>query len=71
MRLSEIKKRWNGDEFEERPLLKRLALHAYKIEFVHPTTGEKVIFTADYQRDMEATRKQLSKIFGVDPLGKK
>lgn len=68
VRLSEIKKKWNGDEFEERPLLNRLALHAYKIEFSHPETEEKVSFTAPYPKDMEATRKQLEKIFGVNPL---
>ena len=68
VRLSEIKKKWNGDEYEERPLLSRLALHAYKIEFAHPVSGEKVTFTADYPKDMEATRKQLAKIFGVDPI---
>lgn len=68
VRLSEIKRKWNGDEFEERPLLSRLALHAYKIEFTHPVTGQKVCFTAPYPKDMEATRKQLAKIFGVDPL---
>ena len=68
VRLSEIKKKWNGDEYEERPLLSRLALHAYKIEFTHPKTGEAVSFTAPYPKDMEATRKQLAKIFGVDPL---
>lgn len=68
VRLSEIKKKWNGDEYEERPLLSRLALHAYKIEFTHPRTGEKMVFTAPYPKDMEATRKQLAKIFGVDPI---
>ena len=68
VRLSEIKKKWNGDEYEERPLLSRLALHAYKIEFKHPRTEETVSFTAPYPKDMEATRKQLAKIFGVDPL---
>ena len=68
VRLSEIKKKWNGDEYEERPLLSRLALHAYKIEFAHPRTGEKMVFTAPYPKDMEATRKQLAKIFGVDPI---
>lgn len=68
VRLSEIKKKWNGDEYEERPLLSRLALHAYKIEFTHPKTGEAVSFTAPYPKDMEATRKQLAKIFVVDPL---
>lgn len=68
VRLSEIKKKWNGDEVEERPLLSRLALHAYKIEFTHPKSGEKVNFTASYPKDMEATRKQLAKIFGVDSI---
>lgn len=68
VRLSEIKRKWNGDEFEERPLLSRLALHAYKIEFTHPVTHEPVTFTAPYPKDMEATRKQLAKLFGVDPI---
>ena len=68
VRLSEIKKKWNGDEYEERPLLSRLALHAYKIEITHPKTCEKINFTAPYPKDMDATRKQLAKIFGVDPL---
>ncbi|MBQ8012770.1 MAG: RluA family pseudouridine synthase, partial [Treponema sp.] len=66
--LSEIKKRWNGDESQERPLLSRLALHAYKLTLAHPKTGEKITFTAPYPKDMEATRRQLSNIFGVDPL---
>lgn len=68
VRLSEIKRKWNGDEYEERPLLSRLALHAYKIQLNHPTTGEMISFTAPYPKDMEATRKQLAKIFGVDPI---
>ena len=68
VRLSEIKKKWNGDEFEERPLLSRLALHAYKIEIAHPVTKEIITFTAPYPKDMDATRKQLAKIFGVDPI---
>ena len=68
IRLSEIKHKWNGNEEEERPLLSRLALHAYKITLNHPVTGESVSFTADYPKDMDATRKQLAKIFGVDPF---
>lgn len=68
VRLSEIKRRWNGDEYEERPLLNRLALHAYKIEIISPTTNEKQTFIAPYPKDLEATRKQLAKIFGVDSL---
>lgn len=67
VRLSEIKKKWNGDEDDERPLLNRLALHAYSIKIAHPSTGEEKFFTATYPRDMEAVRKQFAKIFGVDP----
>lgn len=68
IRLSEIKKRYNGDTYEEKPLLSRLGLHAYQITFTHPKTNELVTFTAPYQKDMDSTRKQLAKIFGEDPL---
>lgn len=68
IRLSEIKRNWRGDEFEESPLLSRLALHAYRITFSHPKTGEEMTFTAPYPKDMEATRKQMAKIFGADPI---
>ncbi|MBR7080204.1 MAG: RluA family pseudouridine synthase [Treponema sp.] len=70
VRLSDIKKRWNGDTEEERPLLKRLALHAWSISFEHPADGKRLTFTAPYQKDMDATRNQLAKIFGEDPLEK-
>lgn len=68
VRLSEVKRKWNGDEDSERPLLSRLALHAYKIQFEHPATHEQVTFTAPYARDMEAVRKQFAKLFDVDPV---
>lgn len=68
VRLSEIKKRYNGDVYEEKPLLNRLALHAYKITFAHPRTNEEVSFIAPYSRDLNSTRNQLAKIFGFDPL---
>ncbi len=68
VRLSEIKRNWHGNEHEEQPLLSRLALHAYEIGFAHPSTGEFVRFTAPYQKDMESLRRQLAKIYGVDPL---
>lgn len=66
--LSDFKRKWNGIEEEERPLLSRLALHAYAITFRHPGTGTEVSFTAPYPRDLEAVRKQLAKVFKVDPL---
>lgn len=66
--LSDVKRKWHGDEWEERPLLSRMALHALSIAFTHPVTGEAMTITAPYQKDMDAVRKQLSKIFKVDPL---
>lgn len=68
IRLSEIKRSWRGNEDEEQPLLSRLALHAYRITFEHPKTEEQVSFTAPYPKDLEATRKQMEKIFGANPL---
>lgn len=68
VRLSEIKRKWHGDEGEEKPLLSRLALHAYKISFSHPATGERLTFRAPYPKDMDATRRQLAKLFKTDPV---
>jgi len=66
--LSDIKRSWRGDIYEERPLLSRLALHAWKITISHPVTGEKMTFTAPYSKDLDSTRKQLAKLFGTDPI---
>ncbi len=71
IRLSEVKRNWRGDDEDERPLVTRLALHAYGISFNHPKTDERLSFTAPYPKDLEATRKQFAKIFGVDPLENK
>ncbi|MCK9170583.1 MAG: RluA family pseudouridine synthase [Treponema sp.] len=68
IKLSDFKKNWHGDEFEEQPLLNRLALHAYQLTIMHPKTGERMTFTAPYPKDMDATRRQLAKIYGPDPL---
>ena len=66
--LSDFKGSWRGDKLEEKPLIGRLALHAFKIAFAHPATGEAVEFSAPYPRDLNAARFQLAKRFGVDPL---
>lgn len=63
IRLSDLKRRYNGDTLDETPLLSRLALHAYEITVTHPESGEQMTFTAPYSKDMEATRKQLEKIY--------
>lgn len=62
--LSDIKRRINRSKDEvERPLLKRLALHAYKLKFVHPRTGAELEFESELPKDMKAVIKQLDKVF--------
>lgn len=68
VRLSELKRSWRGDPFEERPLLSRLALHAFRLAFDHPVTGTPLVFDAPYPKDLEAVRKQLAKLYKTDPL---
>lgn len=60
--LSSFKKKFNmsqKDE-EERPLLSRLALHAYSVDLVD-RQGEAHTFVAPLPRDLDATLKQLRK----------
>ncbi len=62
--LSEIKGRaYKSGKFsgEERPLLERTALHAFRLRFEHPATGERVEFHADLPKDLKAVLQQLRK----------
>lgn len=63
-KLSEIKgRRYNiGRDKEERPLLSRVPLHATKLAFDHPATGERLSFEAPLPKDMRATLNQLRKL---------
>lgn len=60
--LSEIKKKFklSIQELEERPILNRLALHAYEVKFVGEN-GENIHIIAPLPKDMQATRTQLQK----------
>jgi 23S rRNA pseudouridine1911/1915/1917 synthase len=44
-----------GQQGAPRPLLERQALHAARLELVHPTTGERMTFEAPLPADMQAT----------------
>jgi RluA family pseudouridine synthase len=46
----------------ERPLLGRLGLHALRLEFAHPSTGEAVTVEAPLAKDFGATLKQLGRL---------
>ena len=60
--LSSLKSKFklSKSELEERPILNRLALHAFKLSFTKPN-GEKVELQADLHKDLKATLQQLSK----------
>ena len=60
--LSELKQRWHGDVYTEQPLIRRLALHAYQLEGIHPRTSEPFSFTAEYAKDFKSTVHQLHKL---------
>lgn len=60
--LSELKQRWRGDVYTEQPLIRRLALHAYQLEGVHPRSGQPFAFTAEYAKDFKSTVHQLQKL---------
>ena len=34
-------------------LITRQALHSHRLEFVHPITGEKMVFAAELPKDMQ------------------
>ena len=60
--LSSLKHRFklSKDEEEERPILNRLALHAYQLSFTG-MNGEEVVLEAPLPKDMRATLQQLQK----------
>lgn len=61
--LSSLKKKkfkLSKDAEEERPIMSRLALHAFRLSFILPD-GSKKILEADLPKDLKATLQQLRK----------
>ena len=62
--LSEVKgKAYRSGKFsdEERPLMERTSLHAFRLRIEHPDTGERMEFQAELPKDFSAVLKQLRK----------
>ncbi|MBK9337085.1 MAG: RluA family pseudouridine synthase [Lewinellaceae bacterium] len=60
--LSEVKgKSYRSGKFsgDERPLMERTSLHAFRLRIDHPGTGERMEFRADPPKDFQAVLKQL------------
>jgi 23S rRNA pseudouridine955/2504/2580 synthase/23S rRNA pseudouridine1911/1915/1917 synthase len=60
--LSQFKRNYRVNADEEIPLIGRLALHALRIQFTHPVTGEALEVEAPYPKDFSATVNQLGKL---------
>ena len=46
---------------EERPIMSRSILHAYRLSINHPTSGERVTFIAELPKDFDAVVNQIRK----------
>ena len=59
--LSQLKPGYRAGRSSERPLLNRLALHARRLSFIHPMSGEVLQIEAPYPQDFEAALRNLRK----------
>ncbi|MFN0014523.1 MAG: RluA family pseudouridine synthase, partial [Saprospiraceae bacterium] len=67
--LSEVKgKSYRSGKFsgEERPLMERTSLHAFRLRLDHPGTGERLEFKAELPKDFQAVLQQLRKVEGTN-----
>ena len=70
--LSEVKgKKYKSGKYsgEEKPLMSRTSLHAYRLRFDHPVSGERLEFEAPLPKDFNAVLNQLRKLEGVSGPG--
>jgi 23S rRNA pseudouridine1911/1915/1917 synthase len=70
--LSSLKKNWQGDRLDERPLLERLGLHAYELHLgpawhTSPavSAAETLRLLAPLSRDLNALIRQMEKAAGI------
>ena len=64
--LSSIKKRFNlKKNDEEKPVINRITMHAYRIAFAHPETHEQMSLVADYPKDFRVLLQVLKKYSSI------
>lgn len=60
--LSDFKRKYKrAGRYEEQPLINRLTLHSYKLEFDHPKTRDRMQLFCEYPKDFRAVVNQLKK----------
>jgi len=52
----------------ERPLISTVALHAERLEIVHPVTGQPVVITADWPKDFAVAAKYLRRYANIGQI---
>lgn len=57
--LSDFKRKYKEGDGPERPLIGRLALHAWKLALTHPVTGQPLCIEAPPSKDFGAALRQL------------
>ena len=57
--LSDFKRKYKEGDGPERPLMGRLALHAWKLTLTHPVTGQPLTIEAPPSKDFGAALRQL------------
>jgi 23S rRNA-/tRNA-specific pseudouridylate synthase len=62
--LSHIKKKYKPSRDGEKPLMGRLALHAFRMTVQHPTGGHPVAMEAPLHKDFELSLKNLRRYAG-------
>lgn len=64
--LSQIKRSYSPKRDEvERPLMGRVALHAERLDILHPVTGAPVNITAEWPKDLRVAVKYLRQFSGL------
>ena len=64
--LSQIKSKYEPKrDVAERPLMGRAALHAERLEILHPATGQPFSITAEWPKDFRVTVKYLRQFSGL------
>lgn len=65
--LSTIKRKFNIAKNEiERPIISRISMHSYSLGFIHPQTGERLHFEADYPKDYRVLLQVLRKYSSIE-----
>lgn len=67
--LSSIKRKYVGEKADEKPIIARVALHSFSLEFTVPSSGIHYAFQADYPRDFSALLSVLGKYSKLKKFG--